>query len=430
MSQRVAVIGLGHVGAVAAACLAHRGHRVIAIDRDVRRVAAVEAGHAPVQEPRLEERIAAACRSGRLRATTSVEGAVPLASATLLCVGTPIGADGRADLRDLARATRQLGDALRRTRVRHVVVIRSTVPPGTTESVAEALAERSGLVQGRDFGVCVEPEFLREGNAVADFESPDAVVIGETDRRDGDVALTLAAPHRATRITRCAPAEAELLKYLHNAWNALRVSFANEVDALAAPLGLDGATILGAFAGNATGAISGRYLAPGAPWGGACLGKDLEALRGLAASQAVAAPLLEGVARSNEAHLDRCVERVLAYGVARIGVVGLAFKPGIADLRDSPFLALAQRLAAGGAQVRVFDARVAAADLDPAWQARRCDTIGALAGACDLLVLCHGDSATRRALARDAARLACVDLTAQLRVAAPPTRRSDDVAAA
>jgi len=430
MTRPVAIVGLGHVGTIAAACLARRGHRVIAIDRDACRVAMVEAGRAPIDEPGLAERVAKARQSGRLRATTRVADAVPLARATLVCVGTPIGEDGRADLRDLDEATPQIADALRGARGRHVVVIRSTVPPGTTAGVARTLAARSGLLPGRDLGVCVHPEFLREGSAIADFEEPDAVVIGETDRRDGDVALALAGAHRAPGILRCEPATAELLKYVHNAWNALRVSFANETGALAAALGVDGAAALAAFAGSATGAITGRYLAPGAPWGGACLGKDLEALRALAEARAIATPLLDGVARSNDAHLDRCVAQVLAHGARRIGIVGLAFKPGIADVRGSPYLALAQRLAERGAEVRVFDPRVAMADLGAAWQERRCDTIGALANACDLLVLCHCDPDTRRAVHRDAARLACVDLTAKLPAAEPPRHGSDDVAAA
>jgi len=176
--------------------------------------------------------------------------------------------------------------------------------------------------------------------------------------------------------------------------------------------------------------VSGRYLAPGSPWGGACLGKDLEALRALAAQHGIAASLLEGVARSNEAHLDRCVTRILAHGARRIGIVGLAFKPGIADVRGSPYLVLAQRLLERGVAVRVFDARVAPADLDPTWQARRCSTIGELAGACDMLVLCHGDAATRGAVERGAGGLPRVDLSARLPVVEPLRRGSDDVAVA
>jgi GDP-mannose 6-dehydrogenase len=428
-SRAVAVVGLGHVGSVAAACLALRGHRVIAVDRDERRVAAIEAGRPPVDEPRLAAAVAAARQTGRLSATTSLPDAVGATRASLVCVGTPGLADGAVDLRDLQAAVAGIAAALTNSAGRHVIVIRSTVPPGTTQAVARSVAERSGRVAGRDFGVCANPEFLREGSAVDDFDGPQPLVIGETDRRDGDLVLDLERAHHARSVLRCAPATAELLKYLHNGWNALRVSFANEVGAAASALGVEAPALLAAFSGNATGAMTPGYLAPGGPWGGACLRKDLAALRYVTAQSDVAAPLLDAIQTSNEAHLRRCVAGIEALAPRRVAIIGLAFKPGTADVRDSPFVALAERLAAQGAQVRVFDPLVADADLSAALRERRDATLAAIMAGTDLAVVCHGDTATRTQLAPLARDARQVDLSCSPLAAASADARGHVAAA-
>jgi len=399
VSRAIAVVGLGHVGSVVAACLAERGHTVIAVDRDARRVAAVEAGEAPVEEPRLASVLARAHASGRLSATLALADAVTRTRATLVCVGTPSNAGGTADLRDVEATVAAIGRALRPGAARHVVVLRSTVPPGTTRAMTRLLARESALEAGRSFGVCVNPEFLREGSAVDDFEARDAVVIGETDRRDGDLVLALERGRRVRSVTRCDPDTAELLKYLHNAWNALRVSFANEAGAAASAWSIDARAALSAFAGNGTGAMTPGYLVPGAAWGGGCLGKDLETLRLLVARAGVAAPLLDAIAASNRAHVGRCVERVVAQHAQDVTLVGLAFKPGTADVRDSPFVALAERLAQRIPRLRLFDAHVADDDLAPALRSLRAPSLDAALDGSALVVLCHGDAATRAAIA-------------------------------
>ena len=418
MRRPVAVIGLGHVGSVAAACLARRGHAIVGVDRDPQRVAAVNDGRAPVEEPRLAVIVAAARQAGHLRATPQLADAMRHARASLVCVGTPAAVDGASDLRELDDALVAIGLALRTAARRHVIVIRSTVPPGTTHAAARTVAQASGLEPGRDFGLCVNPEFLREGNAVEDFESPAAIVIGETDRRDGDLVLSLERRRRARSVTRCDPSTAEMLKYLHNSWNALRVSFGNEMGAAAEALGADAHAALTAFAGNATGAMDPGYLMPGAPWGGACLRKDLDALRIASTRAGVAAPLLDAIGSSNVTHLDRCLSRVLAHNARRIALVGLAFKPGTADLRDSPYVALARRLARH-AEVKVYDVLVAEADVPPDLRALRGPSLDALLAASDLVVLCHGDAATRARIDALAAHLPCVDLASPTQAATP-----------
>lgn len=427
MTERVAVIGLGHVGAVVAAGLARRGHAIVAVDRDPARVASVECGAAPVEEPGLAQALADARRAGTLRAIGNVPDAVAASRISLVCVGTPALRDGGVDLRDVEAAARGIASGLRAAAERHVVVVRSTVPPGTTRALAATLARLSGRVAGRDFGVCAHPEFLREGEALADFEAAAAVVIGETDPRDGDAVLALQP--RGTVAVRVDPETAELVKYTHNAWNATRVAFANEIGALGAALGVDARAALAAFAGNATGAIDGRYLRPGLPWGGACLGKDVAALRRTAERAGIAAPLLDAVVASNAAHLDRCVAGVLAHRARRIGIVGIAFKPGTGDVRDSPFLALAQRVLEAGRDVRWLDARVRDDALAAAWSSRRMSSLAALVDACDVVVLCHRDAATRAAVtAACAGRATLVDFSNGL--AAPPAAAPDDAAAA
>jgi len=251
-------------------------------------------------------------------------------------------------------------------------------------------------------------------------------VICETDRRDGDLVLALERGRHVRTVTRCDPATAELLKYLHNAWNALRVDFANEAGAAASALGLDARALLGAFAGNATGAMTPGYLTPGAPWGGGCLGKDLAALRHLAAGAGVGVPLLDAIGASNDAHVARCVEHVLAERAERVAFIGLAFKPGTADLRDSPFVAIAETLVQRGARLRLFDAHVPDADLAPALRALRAESLAAALAGSSLVVICHGDATTRAAVAASGVR--CIDLG--FAAGAPQPQARSDVAAA
>ena len=406
----VAVIGLGPVGIVTAAGLARAGHRVRATDRDAARVAALREGRTPVVEPGLAGRVAEAVAAGTLVAAGSAAEAVSRASIVLLCVGTPALPSGDADLGDLAAACDAVGAALRR-HAPTIVVVRCTLPPGTTRSlVVPRLAAASGLAPGRGFHAVVQPEFLREGSALADFDVPGKLVVGALDASAADAVVTLYAPDAGCRVVRTTPDGAELAKYADNAWHATKVAFANELGSLARSFGVDGDAMMTEFARDRSLNLSAAYLRPGAPFGGSCLTKDVSALVRSAAGVGVDAPLVGAILASNRAHLARIVDDVAA-GAKAVGIVGLAFKPGTADLRESPYVAIAQALASRGVRVRALDERVARDDpsVDAAWFA---DAPQALVAGVDTIVVAHGAPDVLAAIASCVgAKHAVVDLT-------------------
>jgi GDP-mannose 6-dehydrogenase len=352
---RITVIGLGYVGAVSAGCLARRGHEVIGVDVNLRKVAAINDGEAPVLEPGLPEAIAEAARSGRLRATDDVAYAVRETDVSLLCVGTPSGAQGSIDLGALERVCADIGPALRDTGRRHTVVVRSTVLPGTTEEIViPALERSSGLKAGIDFGVAMNPEYLREGTGVADFDTPEKTVIGQLNDESGDAVAEMFGD-LADQIFRVPIRVAEAAKYVDNAFHALKVGFANEVGALSLEFGIDSHQLMDIFKADRKLNISEAYLTPGFCFGGSCLPKDLRALVHRAKGAHVDVPILESVLQSNEAHFRRTYDLLTANGRRRIGLFGLAFKPNTDELRESPFVELAERLIGKGYDLRIYD---------------------------------------------------------------------------
>ncbi len=353
--MKITVIGLGYVGAVSAGCLARRGHEVIGVDVNLRKVAAINEGEAPVLEPGLPEAIAEAARSGRLRATDDVAYAVRETDVSLLCVGTPSGAQGSIDLSALERVCADIGESLGNSPRRHTVVVRSTVLPGTTEEIViPALERSSGLKAGRDFGVAMNPEYLREGTGVADFDTPEKTVIGQLDEQSGDAVAEMFGDF-ADRIFRVPIRVAEAAKYVDNAFHALKVGFANEVGALSMEFGIDSHQLMEIFKADRKLNISEAYLTPGFCFGGSCLPKDLRALVHRAKGAHVDVPILESVLESNEAHFRRTYDLLTANGRRRIGLFGLAFKPNTDELRESPFVELAERLIGKGYDLRIYD---------------------------------------------------------------------------
>jgi GDP-mannose 6-dehydrogenase len=353
--MKITVFGLGYVGAVSAGCLARRGHQVIGVDVNPRKVASVNDGQAPVLEPGLPEAIAEAAAAGRLRATTDAAEAVLATDVSLVCVGTPSGAQGSIDLGAIERVCEDIGAALPRCERRHTVVIRSTVLPGTTEDVViPALERSSGLKAGRDFGVAMNPEYLREGSGVADFDSPEKTVVGQLDDASGDPIVEMYGK-LADRIFRVPIRVAEAAKYVDNAFHALKVGFANEVGALSLEFGIDSYQLMEIFKSDRKLNISEAYLTPGFCFGGSCLPKDLRALVHRAKGSHVDVPILESVLRSNEAHFRRTYDLLTANGRRRVGLFGLAFKPGTDELRESPFVELAERLIGKGYDLRIYD---------------------------------------------------------------------------
>lgn len=353
--MRVLVWGLGYVGTVTAACLAHLGHEVVGVEPNPIKVAAVNAGSSAVKEPDLDRLIRQAVDAGRLRAVDEGATLVPWADVSLICVGTPTAADGGPSLDYVQRVAATLGEGLRRAKTYHVVALRSTVLPGVTRTVlGPALEAASGRKAGDDFGLVMNSEFLRETSAIDDFHAPPYTVIGELDARSGEVVAALYDGIDAP-IHRVALEEAELLKLCNNAFHALKVGFANEIGRFSDTLGIDSHTVMNLVCADTKLNISPAYLRPGFAFGGSCLPKDLRALTHQARRQGVSLPILEGILPSNRLQIEAACAKVHALGVKRVGVLGLSFKPGTDDLRESPVIALIRDLWQDGIDVVVYD---------------------------------------------------------------------------
>lgn len=356
--MRISVFGLGYVGAVGAGCLAKDGHTVIGVDPNQTKVDLINQGQTPIIEAEIGDIISRAVGEGTLRATTSVAEAVRDSDISFICVGTPSQLNGSLDLRYVRKVCEEIGAALRHKDGFHIVVQRSTVLPGTMASVViPTLEEYSRKTAGRDFGVCNNPEFLREGTAVHDFYNPPKTVIGETDPRSGDAVAVLYAKLDAPLI-RTRVEVAEMVKYADNAWHAVKVCFANEVGALCKPLGIDSHKVMEIFCQDEKLNLSPYYLKPGFAFGGSCLPKDVRALTYKARSLDLSVPLLASLMPSNDAHLERAMQMVTEKGQRKIGVLGFSFKAGTDDLRESPMVEVIERLIGKGYDVRVYDRNV------------------------------------------------------------------------
>lgn len=361
--RRVAVFGLGYVGSVSAACLASLGHSVIGVDVRSAKVDMINQGQSPVVEERLGDLVAEQVRAGRLCATTDSALAVANTDIALVCVGTPSASNGSLSTAFLERVSEEIGAALAERRERYTVVVRSTMLPTTCEQVVlPRLQASSGKSAGEDFGLAVNPEFLREGSSVSDFFEPPKVVIGQFDEASGDDVADLyqGLPGPVFRVPM---AVAEMIKYADNSFHALKAGFANEMGAVCKALGLDSHAVMEIFMADAKLNISPAYLRPGFAFGGSCLPKDLRALVHRARRADVPVPILESVGHSNEGQIDRAFKIIEATGKRRVGLLGLAFKPGTDDLRESPLVALAERLLGRGFELLIHDPQVAVSRL-------------------------------------------------------------------
>jgi GDP-mannose 6-dehydrogenase len=361
--MRISVFGLGYVGSVSAACFAARGHEVVGVDSNPSKVKLVARGEPPVQEPGLPELLADTVRRGLLTATEDGELAVRDTDVSLICVGTPSAANGSLDTDALERVLETIGGALRKREGRHTVVIRSTTLPGTCDGLVVPVLERaSGLRAGADFGVAVNPEFLREGSSVADFNDPGKIVIGELDASSGDVVASMyeGVPGAVFRVE---PRVAEMAKYTDNAFHALKITFANEIGAACRAFGIDSHELMRITRSDTKLNISTAYLTPGFAFGGSCLPKDLRALLYATRREDLDLPLLESILPSNERQLARAVDLVMRSGRKRIGLFGLSFKPETDDLRESALVELAERLLGKGFDLKIYDPGVSLARL-------------------------------------------------------------------
>jgi GDP-mannose 6-dehydrogenase len=358
--MRINIYGLGYVGSVSAACLASEGHDVLGIDIDRLKVDNINLGRSPVVEPGLPELMQEVVKRKNLRATVS---AVEDADLSIVCVGTPSNENGSLNLKYLSHAVQDIGDFLRGRDQYHVVCIRSTVLPGTVEKyVVPVLEERSKKKAGLDFGVCMNPEFLREGSSIRDYQSPPFTIIGQLDDRSGDVVeqlySKLSAPVIRTRL-----AVAEMVKYAGNAFHALKITFANEIGNIAKRLGIDGTEVMEIFCQDRKLNISATYLQPGFAFGGSCLPKDLRALLYKARELDLEPALMRSILTSNGEQVQEAYRLVKNTGKKRIAVLGLSFKPGTDDLRESPIVSLVEMMIGKGHDVSIYDQDVSLARL-------------------------------------------------------------------
>lgn len=356
--MRISIFGMGYVGTVSGACLLRDGHEVIGVDPVVAKVTDLAEGHCPIQEPGVAEMLAKGHKSGRLKATTDPSEGIAGSDMLWICVGTPSRPDGEVDLSALDTVIGQIGRALRNSKDHPLVVLRSTCLPGTTSNrVIPLLEESSGLKVGRDIHVVFHPEFLREGVALEDFDNPPKIVVGEAHPGDGDLLLSVYEKYDAPRF-RLKFVEAEMVKYCDNLFHAMKITFANEVAAVAKSAGADARHVAEVYCADTKLNISPCYLKPGFAYGGSCLPKDLQAILRFASLKSLHLPMLQGVLESNEVQINNLIVRVLEYRPNMVGMVGLAFKSNTDDMRGSPYVKVAKALIGEGIRLRIYDPAV------------------------------------------------------------------------
>ena len=356
--MKISIFGMGYVGSVSAACLARDGHELIGVDPAEAKLELIRSGKAPIVEEGIQELTRKAVADGRLTVTDDAADAVAGSELSFVCVGTPSSPNGAQDLSAIVRVGQSIGEALARKNTFHTVVLRSTVAPGTTEGLLkQALESGSGKRSGTDFGLCFQPEFLREGTSIADYDRPPFTLVG------GDSDISIAAlrrlfGHLPSEFIASDIRTAEALKVVCNAFHALKITFSNEVGRVASALGIDGRQVMALACRDTRLNISPAYLKPGFAFGGSCLPKDLRALNHLARTRDVDIPLLSAILPSNQIRIERVVERIVAERRRRVGMMGLSFKPGTDDLRESPLVSLAERLLGKGIRLSIYDPEV------------------------------------------------------------------------
>jgi len=361
--MKLSIFGIGYVGCVSAACFARGGHEVTGVDLNPTKVGIINSGKSPIVEQGIDELIAEMVQAGRLRATTCATEAVNSSEVSLVCVGTPSNANGSLDLNHVTHVCEEIGAAIKNKRERHTVVIRSTMLPGTVENVViPTLEKHSGKRANTDFGVCINPEFLREGSSLKDFDCPPFTLIGTDEEQTAilvrDLYADIKAPLYVTALK-----TAEMVKYACNCFHALKVTFANEIGNICKAVGIDSHEVMDVFTKDTKLNLSPYYLTPGFAFGGSCLPKDLRAINYKAKQVDVDVPLLSSILPSNRMQIERAVNMVLQTGKKRVGVLGFSFKAGTDDLRESPMVTLIETLIGKGLQLSIYDRDVSLARL-------------------------------------------------------------------
>ncbi len=410
--MKVSIFGLGYVGTVSAACLAGQGHDVLGVDVSADKVNQINNKQSPIVEPGLEPLISKGVETGKLKATQDTAAAVRHGEVLLICVGTPSHANGGLGLTYVERVAQDIGEVLATVNDYKVVSLRSTVLPGTfTETLKPILEQYSGKKAGVDFGVTVNPEFLREGSAIEDFINPPYTLIGAEDEKSGQTLAHLYDGIDAPLFF-SDPDTANMVKYACNAFHAVKVTFANEIGRLSKVVGVDSTRVMEIFTQDTKLNISPRYLRPGFAFGGSCLPKDLRAINYLARHTDVDIPMLEGVMESNVDHIEFALDMVVRSGKKSVTLVGLSFKPHTDDLRESPMVALAETLLGKGYKVTIYDANVNLARLVggnrsyieqtiPHIASLMCHSLEEAVDGADVIIASHGVNDDLVALARE-----------------------------
>jgi len=418
---KISIFGMGYVGCVSATCFAEMGHQVLAVEPNETKVALINDGRAPIIEARLEELTASAVRSGRLRASGDWATAVRETELAIVCVGTPSQDNGNIDLSSILRICEQIGEALADKQEYFTVVIRSTVIPGTMEGIViPRLEQCSGKRAGIDFGVCMNPEFLREGTSVQDFYDPPKTVIGELNKQSGEKVVELYRNFPGP-LVRTDLGTAEMVKYTDNAFHALKITFANEIGNIAQAVGVDSHKLMEIFCLDTKLNLSPYYLKPGFAFGGSCLPKDLRSLNYLAKTKDLPVPVLSAILESNHCQLKKAVKKLISYKQQTLGFLGLSFKEGTDDLRESPVVDLVETMIGKGYKVRIHDSNVSLAKLVgankryiekeiPHISELLCSSPDELVATSDVLVLASKDKAYEKVLQKLNGNKSIVDL--------------------
>lgn len=356
--MKISIFGLGYVGAVSLACLARDGHEIVGVDISESKLDLIREGKSPIIEAGIQELMQSVVSSGRVDVTDDCAKAIANTDLSFVCVGTPSAQDGSQDLGAIKRLSADIGEALKNKNDFHTIVVRSTMRPGSVVEVVEQLLEKhSGKVSGEDFGVCFQPEFLREGTSIKDYDNPPMTIVGSNSERSTQQLKDLFG-HLPAEFLTTDIGTAECLKYACNAFHAVKVTFANEIGRIAQSVNVDSRKVMELVCEDRQLNISTAYMRPGFAFGGSCLPKDLRALLSIARDNNIEAPMLAGTVSSNQTHIQHALETILARGTRKIGMLGLSFKSGTDDLRESPLLTLAEYLIGKGMELKIYDSEV------------------------------------------------------------------------
>ncbi|MFK8035945.1 MAG: nucleotide sugar dehydrogenase [Hyphomicrobiales bacterium] len=424
----ISIVGLGYVGAVSTACLSGLGHRVVGVDLDQQKVESIASGTAPIHEQYLGDLLSRGVARHLVTATTDLNAAILDTDITFVSVGTPTAEDGGCDMSAINAAATTIGQALKVKAGFHTIVMRCSIPPGTTCGVMVPIIERiSEKKAGEDFGVCFNPEFLREGTAVEDFHNPPKTVIGVSDQKTATIIKALYDPIDDQPLISSIEV-AEMVKYVDNVWHATKVCFANEIGRICKALDVDSHSVMDIFVQDTKLNLSPYYLKPGFAFGGSCLPKEVRAVSHLSDELGVSAPLIDSLSVSNENQIDSTIKAMRSSGAKRIGFLGAAFKPGTDDLRESPILKVMEAALLDGVEIEIYDPAIKPGehlDAQLAYQLRSCPELQqvltrfsslvssdakTMVEHCDLIIVSHRNSEFQELVSENLANKKVIDV--------------------